>query len=87
MKVRDEVSKVSRPISYLTTNQDGIVVSGVVLTKYAIVEIYHYHSGNAMTTFTVVKDGLQHTRTANRRYTKRGLVTLANRFAKEVFGN
>lgn len=77
--------KVCRPDGYgLTkhTNEDGSKwIEGRVRTPQGYVSAY---SQEGLTSVSIIHQGLDVTRTIRRTYTARGLVTLADRFAREV---
>lgn len=54
---------------------------GVVLTKHGMVEVY---SESGLTVLRVVRNGCAYREDRLKDYTKRHLVTLANRFAERV---
>lgn len=70
----------------LVLNSKNDFIEGFVSTPYGLVRVYSqgdenntYHSS-----FRFVLNGNEYIRTINRRYKKRGLTSLAGKFAKEI---
>ena len=83
MKTTESVWKVCRPDGYnLTEHKDGNYAwtSGTVRTQHGFVDVY---AEAGFTRLSIIFDGYSVSRTFNRRYSKRGIVTLANRFIEE----
>ena len=84
--------KVSEPWNRVFKHPDGYL-EGCVITAHGIV--YVYSQGGMKdgikdvphTTMQFVQGGRVYNRGIDKRYTKRGLVTIAHRFAKEVSGD
>lgn len=88
--VNERVAVGKRPRNRLFNRADhGRWTEGTVVTQHGIVEVYA-QGGDKYCHFSsvsIIKDGALFTRKIiGKRYTQRGLVTLANRFAGEVFG-
>ncbi len=88
MKVFDDQMTIGNcPCNRMTEREDW--TEGTVITKHGIVEVYT-EGGEDVRGFTkvsVVHDGILRTRSVyDKRYTQRGLVTLANRYAEEICG-
>ncbi len=85
--LRDGVNKVTAPHGghlMVNTTADGERWHyGAVLTQYGYVQV---HAEPTFTSLSVVHDGFAVYRHIPRAYTRRGLVTLANRFAEEICG-
>lgn len=77
--------KVSRPDGYGLeehAKEDGTKwIDGAVRTSKGYVRAY---SQEGLTSVSIIHRGFDVTRTIRRGYTARGLVTLADRFAREV---
>ncbi len=85
---RDEfVSKVARPDGYdLLRHNTGARnewLRGTVRTQWGYVRV---HAEPKFVSISVIHDGYDVNRTYRQAFTRRGLVTLANRFAEEVCG-
>lgn len=80
--------KVGRPMNRVSKH--GNYLEGCVITDRGIV--YVYTQGGTFngvkdapsTTMQIVLGGRLYSRTVNKRYSKRGLSTVCNRFAQEV---
>ena len=82
---KDWTMKLSRPISRIRRMPENYL-DGHVLTPHGIVSCYSQGSATDTphTSLTVVINGRMYTRGFNRRYSTRGMVTLAARFAAEL---
>jgi len=87
--IDDQVAVGNRPWNHLhERTEHGGWTEGTVVTQHGIVEVYaqgdedHFHCSK----LSIVKGGVRFDRQINgKRYTQRGLVTLAKKFANEVF--
>lgn len=77
--------KVARPMNRILRNPRGYL-EGHVITSNGIVSVYSQGSATERkhTTLQVVHDGRLYSHGIDQRYSQRGLVMLANRFAEEV---
>lgn len=85
--LRDGANKVTAPLGCLiamkTHDGDGEWYYGAVLTRHGYVRV---HAEPTFTSLSVVHAGKAVYRHIQRAYTRRGLVTLADRFAAEICG-
>lgn len=84
----DHVSKVSAPWSIIGRDGDG-EHSGAVITPLGIVYVYSADADGGepgVTTARFVWKGRCHARLWERGFTRRGLATIAARFAREIAG-
>jgi hypothetical protein len=79
--------KLTHPLNRAWKHPAGYV-EGCVLTPNGIVAVYSQGSEKDVpsTNLDFVWEGRLYSRTIKRRYTQRGLVTVANRFADEIRG-
>jgi hypothetical protein len=86
-ELRDGVNRVTSPhgghLMTNTTAEGEKWYYGAVLTRYGYVQV---HAEPTFTSISVVHYGCVVYRHIRRAYTRRGLVTLANRFAEEICG-
>lgn len=81
--------KVTRPLNRVW-KQPGGYLEGSVITACGIVYVYSQggvtdgRSESDQTQMQIVCDGRLYSRNVDKRYTKRGLVAVANRFAAEI---
>ena len=77
---------VNRPGGNIRPDKEYDYLEGNVSTKYGYVMVYTQGDQKLrhMTALWLIHNGRQYCRHINRRYSARGIVTKANRFAKEV---
>jgi hypothetical protein len=78
--------KLDRTIGRISTHDDGYLY-GVVITRDGVVDVYSQGGEDGMvpsTTMTFAMAGRMYSRTFKKRYSKRGLATVAARFAAEI---
>lgn len=78
-------AKITEPWNRVWKHPGGYL-EGCVITPHGIVAVYS-QGGEAevpSTNLTFVHEGRVHQRTIGKRYTQRGLVTISNRYAKEI---
>ena len=89
IKYQDDITSVGRGFSRIQDNDSkyGNYITGEVITPECIVSIYSQGDKDsfAHTRLDIVKNGRLIMRSINKRYSKRGLVTLAKKFAKEIY--
>ena len=80
--------KISEPMNRVWKHPAGYL-EGSVITAHGIVYVYSQGGATEVpsTNLQIVWGGRLYSRTMKRRYTQRGLVTVANRYAKEVAGD
>jgi hypothetical protein len=83
VKSSNYTMKVLRPWGGISQNKEDGYAEGVVFTPNGIVDVYS-QDGDPHTVLRVVIDGRLHQRNIHKAYTKRGLVTLATRYAAEL---
>lgn len=86
VKVFDQSLKVGHPWNQIYERDCWL--DGCVVTEHSIVQVYSQGDDQHLyfTSLSLVKDGVWHDRNiSGKRYTQRGLVTLAKRYAAEVF--
>lgn len=78
-------AKLTSPWNRVWKHPDGYL-EGCVITPHGIVAVYSQGSATETpsTNLTFVYGGRVYQRTIPKRYTKRGLVTVANRYAGDV---
>ena len=88
MKTNEFDWKLSSPHGRIYTRdyQGDSYLDGAVLTRHGIVEVYSQGGPSQWpsSNLTFVWNGRCYVRGRNRRLTKRGLVTAADRFAREI---
>lgn len=88
MKVRDSSWVPGRPMGRIETHQPYGYDQGVVVTQFGYVSVYAQGArdskGTPCTSLHFVWKGREYTRYITKRYTRRGMVTLADRYAREI---
>lgn len=88
MKVTNDKISVGRGFGRISQAGEGdeTYLIGAVFTPQAIVSVYSQGGPNFNhhTRLDFVHRGTMHMRSINRRFTKRGLVTIAKRFVRDV---
>jgi hypothetical protein len=86
MKVNDLKFKVTRPRGNTSLQREYNYLHGTVVTAIGIVTVYSQGSAGdrRLSVLTLVLNGVEYHRSINKRYSPRGLVTQANRFANEI---
>ena len=87
MKTTDESWKVSGNTGLLISfDKEYNYLEGTVTTPYGMVSVYSQgdEKSSAYTRLDIVINGRQFSRSIYRRYTQRGLVVVAGRFAEEI---
>jgi len=90
MKKYDYYCSVGRGYSDIRDLDKNESYSGFVYTSWGIVEVYGQGDKLAMipcsTFLRIIKDGIVYNRNfTNKKYSKRGVVTKAKQFAREIF--
>jgi hypothetical protein len=87
-KQNDWSMKVERPLNRVWRHPSGYL-EGCVITEHGIVAAYSQGGENesASTNLQFVWEGRLYSRSIEKRYTARGLVMLANRYARDVRWN
>jgi hypothetical protein len=87
-KQQDFSMKLTSPINRIWKHPDGYF-EGCVFTPNGIVNVYSQggESETPSTNLDFVWEGRLHSRRIPRRFTRRGLVTVANRYAEEIRWN
>jgi len=89
VKTTEWSTKVSHPFNRVWKHPSGYL-EGCVITEHGIVSAYSQGGGDGdsfevpSTTLQFVIGGRLYSRTLPRRYTPRGIVAVANRFAREI---
>jgi len=79
--------RIAAPLNRVWKHPSGYL-EGCVITEHGIVSAYSQGGGETLeepsTTLQFVIGGRLYSRTLPRRYTPRGIVAVANRFAREI---
>ena len=91
MRISEWNWKVNIPCNRIgdfdSDNKKETWLNGTVVTKYGIVDVYSQGGKNItkVTTLGIVHNGIMRTRSIYKKYSAKYLVTLANRYAEEIF--